>query len=35
MPLINDGRNVYTFGPGGKKQYAHATEFEMNNEIVY
>lgn len=35
MPLIDDGRSIYSIGPGGEKQHAHTTEFKMNDNIVY
>ena len=35
MPVISDGISTYTIRPGGEKQHAHATEFQMNDNIVY
>ena len=35
MAVIDDGSSVYTIGPGGEKQHAHATELKMNGEVVY
>ena len=35
MPLIDDGVSTYTIGPVGEKRHAHATEFKMNDDIVY
>lgn len=35
MPIMDDGFGPYTIGPDGQKRYATATEFKMNDELVY